>query len=421
MDFFFILIVISFLLGYVGIILEFWIRINKTAISLMLSGICWVLYFLGGSHSMADKLSYLSGHLSDVSQILFFLLGAMTLVEIIDSHKGFRLIVSIIRTQNKRQLFLFVSFVSFFLSAVLDNLTTTILMISILRKIIPDSHDRVLPNCMVVVAANAGGIWTPIGDVTTTMLWIDHRISTFRVIQALFFPSLISMIIPLLYFLPKLRGKYVSKDVAHGKEAFEPYGNFVFICGMGALMSVPLIKWLTGMPPFMGMIIALSALWLLTDIIHSREESRSHLRVSFILKKVDVSTVLFFLGILLAIDALEAIGILRSITSGLYQITNSPLLIATIIGILSACVDNVPLVAASIRMYNVDMYPMDAPFWLFIAFTSGFGGSLLSIGSSAGVALMGLEKVSFLRYFQVTFLAAFLGYCAGILCCALFV
>ena len=408
------LIISVFVIGYLAIILEFYVKINKTAVGIALAGLCWMIFFLRDPSLVQDSTKELAHHLGDISQIIFFLLGAMTLVELIDSHRGFNTIIGWIHTRSKRKLLVVVSILAFFMSAILDNLTTTILMISILRKLVPYRKDRLLLNIMVVIAANSGGAWTPIGDVTTTMLWINHRVSTLMVMKEIFLPSLVSMLIPLGIFMLGMKGRYPEPEVNFKDQEVEPGGKVVFVMGILSLISVPLIKWLTGMPPFMGMILALALLWIITDIIHYKYDDRQHLRIPFILTKIDVSTVLFFLGILLSIDALESIGVLKTIAFGLDKSIQSPTFIATAIGVVSAIIDNVPLVAASMGMYDVSIYPQDAPFWLLVAYTAGTGGSMLSIGSAAGVALMGIEKVDFITYCKKGTIPAFVGYAAGI-------
>lgn len=411
-----ILIITLFLIGYIGIILEHYIQVNKTAVGIAIAGGCWMIYFLGcHGGEIHECMGHLTHHLSDVSQIIFFLLGAMTLVELIDSHKGFTPIIRWMTTRSKRKLMILITIVSFFLSAVLDNLTTTILMISILRKLIPESKDRLLMNCLIVIAANSGGAWTPIGDVTTTMLWIEGRISTLGVMKEIFLPSVVSVLIPLAFFLKKEKGLLPKADGALREEQREPGGRIVLILGVLALLAVPVIKGVTGLPPFMGMMIGLSILWLVTDIFHFRHADRDHLRVAHVLKKIDLPSVLFFLGILLAVDALQSIGILKALAQGLDYALPNPTAIASVIGVISAIIDNVPLVAATMGMYDLAAYPQDAPLWLLIAFTAGTGGSMLSIGSAAGVALMGLEKIDFITYLRKATIPAALGYAGGIL------
>ncbi len=412
---FLFLIIGIFILGYLGIILEFYVKVNKTAIGIGLAVLCWMVYFLGCSSTLEKSIAELGHHLGDVSQIIFFLLGAMTLVELIDSHKGFNTVISWIQTQNKRKLIILISLISFFLSAVLDNLTTTILMISILRKLIPNSKERILPGCMIVIAANAGGAWTPIGDVTTTMLWIDNRISSLAVMKEIFLPSLLAMFIPLCIYLVGLKGSYPKSEINYKDQEREPGSKLIFLLGIGALMAVPVIKWLTGLPPFMGMLLALAVLWLVTDILHHKHEDREHLRIPYILTKIDVTSILFFLGILLAINALESVGILNELATMLNNTLPNPVAIATAIGAISAVIDNVPLVAATMGMYDRVAFPLDSSFWLLTAFTAGTGGSMLSIGSAAGVALMGIEKIDFITYFKKASLPAALGFIGGIL------
>ena len=405
----------TFIVGYLAIIFEFHLKISKTAVALALAALCWMFYFLFSGSSHSEMLKVLSAHLGETSQILFFLLGAMTVVELIDSHKGFHGVIGWVQTRSKRKLLIVVSVITFFLSAVLDNLTTTILMLSILRKLIPDKNDRLLPGIVTVIAANAGGAWTPIGDVTTTMLWINGRITTFMVMKKIFLPSMISLLVALLFYLYTSRGKYEKLTVQYGKEPREPGAQLIFILGILSLVSVPLIKYLTGLPPYMGILMGLAVLWIVTDILHYKYEERQRLRVPFILAKVEVSSVLFFLGILLGINALESVGILDMLASLVNRHISSPTLIATLIGVVSSIIDNVPLVAGAMGMYDLSVYPVDAPFWLLTAFTAGTGGSLLSIGSAAGVALMGIEKVDFITYAKKAFIPVGVGYAAGIL------
>ena len=401
-----------FIIGYIAIILEHYVRVNKTAVGVLLAGALWMIYFLVGG-DLNPSLE-LSKHLSEVSQVIFFLLGAMTLVELVDSHKGFNTVIRRIHTTSKRRMLVIISFFAFFLSSVLDNLTTTILMISVLRKLVPEKKERLTLNCMVVIAANAGGAWTPIGDVTTTMLWINHRVSTFAVMTKVFIPSLISMVVPLGIFLLFTKGQYRSDENDLFSEDTEPGATIVFTLGILSLIAVPFLKWATGIPPFMGMLIALALLWFVTDILHFKYDNREHLRVPHILTKIDISSVFFFMGILLSINALEAVGILKDIAIWLDQVTSSRLMIATFIGLVSAIVDNIPLVAATMGMYDGTIYPMDNPFWLMIAYTAGTGGSLLIIGSAAGVALMGIEKVDFISYMKKATIPALVGYLAGV-------
>jgi NhaD family Na+/H+ antiporter len=405
--------VLLFFLGYGAIILEHYIKVNKTAVALFIAAGCWMAYFVYSGNSPSDSLDVLNMHVGDVAQIILFLMGAMALVELIDCHRGFKIITDLIQTTSKRKLLWIIAAVAFFLSSVLDNLTTTILMISLLRKLVPKREDRLLLCCLVVIAANSGGAWTPIGDVTTTMLWINGQISTALVMKALFLPSLVSLIVPLVIFTFQSKGKYEAIPVPPEGDKTKPGGRLVFFLGIGALIFVPIFKALTGLPPFMGIMIGFAVLWLVTDILHDPYEDRYYLRVPHILTRIDISGILFFLGILLTVNALEAAGILREVALWLGSEIGSLPLIATLIGIISAIIDNVPLVAATMGMYPLQEYATDSPLWHMIAYAAGTGGSILIIGSAAGVALMGLEKVDFLSYTKKVSIPALLGYLAG--------
>lgn len=407
------LILIIFALGYLAIIFEHSLKVNKSGVALLIAALCWSLYFVGDQIALDKDLALLGHHVSDISQIIFFLLGAMTLVELVDSHKGFRLITNLICTTSKRSLLWIVTLITFFLSGILDNLTTTILMISLLRKLVPAKEDRILFSCMVVIAANAGGAWTPIGDVTTTMLWINGQLSSLAVIQALFWPSLISVLVPLVWYTIHLKGRFSHKGIK--EDLVEEKGaKIVFFFGVGGLVFVPIFKSITGLPPFMGVLLALGVLWLVTDLIHKNDETKDHLRVSSILNKIDTASVLFFLGILLTVASLQAVGILDILANWLNTEVRSLPLIATLIGFFSAIVDNVPLVAATMGMYSLEQFPLDHTFWHMIAYTAGTGGSLLIIGSSAGVAMMGMEKMDFITYMKKATIPVLLGYLLGI-------
>lgn len=410
-----IFILIVFFLGYIGIILEHSTKVNKSAVALFIAVLCWVIYIIGSNKPISADLTELAEHVSSVSQIIFFLLGAMALVELIDSHKGFKIITDAISSSSKRKLLWTISILTFFLSAVLDNLTTTILMISLLRKLVRDPKDRVSLSCMVVVAANAGGAWTPIGDVTTTMLWIEGQITTSSVIKNLFVPSLISMLVPLVWFSIKAKGNYAHLKEHLVAEKAEPGAKTVFYLGVGGLIFVPIFKTLTGLPPFMGMILSLGLLWIVTDLMHHKFDHREHLRVPSILSKIDTSSVLFFLGILLCVDALQTADILREFAKFLDTTIGNLPIIATLIGIFSAVVDNVPLVAACMGMYSLESFPTDHPLWLMIAYTAGTGGSMLIIGSAAGVAMMGMEKMNFFTFMKKATLPVFIGFIVGML------
>jgi len=414
------LLIAIFCLGYLAIIFEFVVRVNKTAVSLLLAVLCWLVYFFGDVRPPLESENTLIDHLGRVSEILFFLLGAMTLVELIDSHKGFHTFIHFLHTRSKRKMLWVIALISFFLSAVLDNLTTTILMVSILRKLIPHRNERFLYSCLVVVAANAGGAWTPIGDVTTTMLWIGGQITTVKVMKSVFLPSLISALFPVFIYSFCVKGKFPKSEIDFRDEPLEPGAHLVFCLGIALFLFVPFFKWLTGMPAFMGMLISLSIMWLITDIMHQRDEQRQHLQVPHILTKIDVSSILFFLGIILSVNALGSMGLLKSAAAALNQYLQSDILMSTTIGLISAIIDNVPLVVATKGMYSLQAVPVDSPFWLMIAYAAGTGGSILVMGSSAGVALMGLEKVDFLSYLRKVTVPVFLGYLIGISCLAVF-
>jgi NhaD family Na+/H+ antiporter len=407
-----ILLVDIFSLGYAAIIFEHILKISKSAVAILMAVACWAVFFLGSPLSMHDNLVHLNENVSGVAQIIFFLLGAMTIVELIDSHRGFKIVTDAIRTTSKRKMLWLISFVAFFLSSILDNLTTTILMISLLRKLIPDWKDRILLCCLVVIAANAGGAWTPIGDVTTTMLWIDGQLTSLAVMKALFTPSIISMLVPLVYFSFRVKGR-ISQSQSALKETEEPGARIVFFLGVAGLVCVPIFKAITGLPPFMGILISLSILWLVTDGIHHAFTERKHLRVPHILTKIDISGVLFFLGILLCVGSLEAANLLQDLATWLSNQVSSLPIIATLIGIFSAIVDNVPLVAATMGMYSLDQFPPDHPLWHMIAYAAGTGGSILIIGSSSGVALMGMEKVDFVTYMKKVSIPVLVGYLIG--------
>lgn len=408
------LILTVFGLGYLAIIFEHVIKVNKTAIALLIAVLCWVIYFATTIAPVDQDLLILGKHVSDVSQIIFFLIGAMTIVELIDSHKGFKVITSLIRTNSKRKMIWIVAILTFFLSAVLDNLTTTILMISLLRKMIPIRHERFLLSCIVVIAANAGGAWTPIGDVTTTMLWINGQLSSLSVMKALFLPSIVSLLIPVLYYFFQQKGNYTQATPEEMDGDVPPGSRLVFFVGMGSLIFVPIFKTLTGLPPFMGVLLGVAVLWLITDRLHHKYEERHHLTIPTILNKIDTAGVLFFLGILLCINALETAGILTDLAQWLDREVRNQVFIATLIGVISAVIDNVPLVAGTMGMYPLSEFPMDSQLWHMIAYAAGTGGSMLIIGSAAGVALMSLEKIDFITYMRKMTIPILVGYLAGI-------
>lgn len=405
--------ILTFVIGYIAIAMEHITRINKTSIALLMAIICWTLQFINQAKASENNLQYLSEHIGSISQVIFFLLGALTIVEIISAHKGFQIISNAIRINSKKKLLWSLGTIAFFLSSILDNLTTTIVMVTLLRKLTEPGEDRLVLGGAVVVAANAGGAWTPIGDVTTTMLWIGGQLTTFSVIKSLFLPSLTCLLASLAALTITLKGDFLPTCFSR-EEKMEPMGMTVFWLGIGCLIFVPIFKIATGLPPFMGMIFGLGIMWLFTDIVHSRYEDREHLLVPNVMAKIDVSGVLFFLGVLLAVDALHTAGILDELAIWISHAVGNLHIIAVIIGLVSAIIDNVPLVAATMGMYDLPQYPPDSSFWNLIAYCAGTGGSILIIGSAAGVAFMGMERIQFYWYFRRVGWAAAVGYFAGV-------
>jgi Na+/H+ antiporter NhaD/arsenite permease-like protein len=408
-------ILIIFIIGYLAIALEHPIRINKAASALLTGVLCWTIYIL--FESDPEHVNHqLVEHLGEVSEILFFLMGAMTIVELIDSHDGFDAITSRIKTNNKRKLLWIISILTFFLSAILDNLTTSIVMVSLLRKIISDKQERMIALGMVVISANAGGAWSPIGDVTTTMLWIGGQITTSNIIMKLIIPSLVCMIIPLILVSFKFKGE--EKNLGNitgnaGTTQFEK--NFVLIAGICSLIFVPIFKTITHLPPYMGILFGLGNLWIITEIIHSGKDEAEKGMYSVVnaLRKIDVPSILFFLGILIAVSALQSTGQLKDVAVALNEKVGNMNVIVMILGLLSSIIDNVPLVAAAMGMYDLSVYPTDHYFWEFLAYCCGTGGSALIIGSAAGVAVMGMERIEFFWYLRKITVFAVIGYFAG--------
>jgi Na+/H+ antiporter NhaD/arsenite permease-like protein len=411
------LVVLVFILGYLAIAFEHPIRINKAASALLTGALCWSIYAL----SSADKEAVshqLTEHLGDVSGILFFLLGAMVIVELIDAHDGFEIITQRIQTANKKKLVWLVAIITFFLSAVLDNLTTTIVLVSLLRKLIADRQERLMFAGLVVIAANAGGAWSPIGDVTTTMLWIGNQITAGNIILKTFLPSVVCMLIPTMLISWRMKGNVSQRPEPLASKNFTYNAkerNLVFWLGVGCLLMVPVFKTITHLPPYMGILFGLGIMWVITETIHSKKDEREKgvLSVNHALRKIDSPSVLFFLGILLSISALQSTGVLSDMAIWMDKTIGNISVITLLIGMLSAIVDNVPLVAASQGMYSLDQFPTDHYFWEFLAYCAGTGGSTLIIGSAAGVAAMGLEKIDFFWYLKKIGWLALLGYLAG--------
>jgi len=407
-----------FVLAYAAIALEHPLRVNKTAIALLAAGVLWTVYALyaGGTHVVPQELGE---SLAGTAQIVLFLMGAMAIVEVIDAHNGFEVLTSRVRTESLPRLVWLVGLVTFFLSAVLDNLTTTIVMLSLMKKLLQRREDRLLFAGFIVIAANAGGAWTPIGDVTTTMLWIGGQITALPIMKGLFVPALVSLLVPLAVLSWRLRGQAVKAPAridtegSGGTSAFER--QLMFGLGLGILMAVPAFKAFTGLPPFMGILLGLGVLWLVGDLVHRHkdDEAKTHLTLVSALQRIDMSAVLFFVGILLAVATLEHAGLLADLAQWLEQVVGRQDLIVLLIGLVSAVVDNVPLVAAAMGMYSLQQFPADSFLWAFLAYCAGTGGSILIIGSAAGVAAMGLEKIDFFWYVRKISPWALMGYLAG--------
>ena len=415
-----ILLLAVFLVGYTAIALENRLGINKAATALITGVICWTIYIAWSpdKNGVDDQLTL---HLGELSGILFFLLSAMTIVELIDAHDGFNVITDRINQSNQRKLMWIIAFISFFLSALLDNLTTTIVMVSLIRKLISEHQQRLFFAGLIVIAANAGGAWSPIGDVTTTMLWIGGQITSVNLIINLILPSIVCLLIPLFIVSMRLKGHVSRPEIENNgvKNVTLPVQQqkIVFFSGVLILVLVPVFKTVTHLPPYMGILIGLGILWVITEIMHGKkaEPERHQLSVSQALQKVDSPTILFFLGILLAITALQSSGILATFAEWVNNKIENEHIIALCLGLLSSVVDNVPLVAAAQGMYGLDQYPPDHSFWIFMAYTTGTGGSALIIGSAAGVAAMGLEKIDFFWYLKRITLIALAGYFGGAL------
>lgn len=422
----YIAMIVVFVLGYLAIALEHPIHIDKAASALVTGVVCWALYAVQLNFS-TDIEHQVLHHISEIAGILFFLIGAMTIVELVDAHDGFSIITDRVKTQNQVKLLWIVGLITFFLSAVLDNLTTAIVMVSLLRKLIESRQKRWLFAGVVVIAANAGGAWSPIGDVTTTMLWIGKQITAFSIIRQVFLPSLVCLVVPLIYLSFKLKGnlKRPTKEIKSHHDHFIPERDkkILFIAGIAGLLFVPIFKTVTHLPPFMGMMLSLGIIWIISERMHRDKdyELKRKLTVIGVLRKIDTASVLFFLGILLAVASLQSAGQLGDMAdlldnsigttekSGIY-------IVSIFIGLLSSIVDNVPLVAAAMGMYPIDAagyFMQDGLFWEFLAYCAGTGGSALIIGSAAGVAVMGIEGIDFIWYMRRISVLALMGYFSG--------
>ena len=437
-----ILIVVAFVLGYACIATESLLKVNKAAIALLMFVACWTLYmfdpmpYLTAIHGYTGNLSGMAAavtsiiqeHLGDTSTTLFFLMGAMTIVEVVDQNGGFNWVRKVMKTKSKRALLWRIAFLTFILSAILDNLTTSIVMIMILRKLITERNDRLIYASLVIIAANSGGAFSPIGDVTTIMLWNKGLITAVGVISEILVPSLVSMVIPAFILQYHLKGELHMPEVKESAETVagdltERQRKAVFWIGVGGLMFVPVFKSITHLPPFVGILLVLGVLWTTTELFyshlqHGHDTEGTQKRVTNLLSRVDMSTILFFLGILMAVSCLAEVGVLTAMGDGLNTIfEGNHYLVTGIIGVLSSIVDNVPLVAGCMGMYPVaaagDM-AVDGIFWQLLAYCAGVGGSMLIIGSAAGVVVMGLEKITFGWYMKRITWIAFVGYLAGI-------
>ncbi len=428
-------IVATFIIGYACIALEHPLKVNKTATALLLGVILWTLYafahvqFAGLIPEGSTWTNELTHHLGSTAEIVFFLLGAMTIVTLVDEYQGFRIITDLITTRDKKKLLWTLSIITFFLSAILDNMTTAIVMCALLRKLIADQKERWLFAGMIILAANAGGAWSPIGDVTTIMLWIGGQVTTVNIMVKTLLASLACLVVPCAILGATLKGEVVSPDdSAEGVVIDQKWQRLIFFVGIAALVFVPVFKTITHLPPYLGMLFGLSVLWVLTEII-SRKHSKDNVALptaSKTLEHIDTPSILFFLGILMAVACLETCGALAILASGLnntfidMHVGSEPVgffLIDLIIGVLSSIIDNVPLVAASMGMYPIHgaevMFDVNHPFWEFLAYCAGTGGSLLIIGSAAGVAVMGMEKIDFIWYLKKITPLALAGYIAG--------
>ncbi len=431
-------VILCFIIGYLSIVFEHPLKLDKSVPALLMGSLIWGIIavghldIVGHDHELAHMEDGLLHHLGKTAEILVFLLGAMTIVELVDLHKGFSVITDLIRTRNKRKLLWVLSILAFFLSAILDNLTCTIVFISLLRKIIPDRNDRLWFIAFIVIAANAGGAWSPIGDVTTTMLWIGKKVSTGDLITRLFVPSVICAVVPLIIgsfskqFAGDLPEPTAAQAAAQSQKRLLSSRTMLF-AGIGGLLFVPVFKTITHLPPYMGMMLSLGVVWLLSEYIHPEEEFDEERKEMYsarkALSRIEMTSIIFFLGILMAVAGLESVvatvidgkplGLLASLAENLRHVIPDQDIVVVILGFLSAVIDNVPLVAASMGMYPMDLYPMDDHLWHFIAYCAGTGGSMLIIGSAAGVAAMGMERIDFIWYLRKFSWIAMLGFISG--------
>jgi len=413
-------LVIAFVLAYALIALEEPLKINKAATALVGAGLLWIIYTLSTGNP-ARVNEELAGSLVETAQVAFFLMGAMTIVEVVAAHDGFDIITSQLRAKTLAGLLVFLCIVTFFLSAVLDNLTTTIVMVSLVTRLLGERQDRLLLAGMIVIAANAGGAWSPMGDVTTTMLWIGGQVSALPIVTKLFLPSLVNLLVPLAIVGWTVRGRpllLAAADPASATAATPAFErNLMFVLGLAALLWVPLFKAWTHLPPFLGILFGLGVLWTIGEVLHRNKsfEERQRVTIANALTRIDMNAIVFFVGILLAVATLEHAGILASLARALDATFGRLDLIVMTIGLVSAVIDNVPMVAAAMGMYSLEAFPQDSFLWEFMAYCTGTGGSILIIGSAAGVAAMSIEKIEFVWYLKRFSLLAISGYVAGAL------
>ena len=433
-------VVLCFIVGYIVIVFEHPLHLDKSVPALLMGSLCWAFVSLGHlevvdhHHHVGPLDDVLLHHIGKTAEILIFLIGAMTIVELIDLHKGFSVITNRIRTRSKRSMLIIISILAFFLSATLDNLASTIVLVSLLRRLVPDKTERLWFVSMAVIGANAGGAWSPIGDVTTTMLWIGKKVSTEGLIMRIFIPSVICIAVPVIacMFLKPFQGNITPSNRDFDSKIEEEKllsSRTMLLVGIGALVFVPIFKSITHLPPYVGMMLSLGFVWLVSEYIHPEEnfdESRKEAYSAHkALSRIELSSIIFFLGILMAVAALESVvvmgasgekvGFLMSLAERLQEAIPNQDIVIIILGFLSAIIDNVPLVAASMGMYPMDAFPMDDKLWHFIAYSAGTGGSMLIIGSAAGVAAMGMERIDFIWYLKNIAWLAFLGFIAGAL------
>ena len=410
------LVIIIFIVGYIVIAMEHPLKLNKAATALLTGILCWTFYILSGVEK-TKAVHELLNHLSDISAILFFLLGAMTIVELIASHNGFALITQKIKTKSKIKLLWIIAIITFCLSSILNNMTTAIVMTSLTAKLLQDKNDRLWFAGIIIITANAGGAFSPIGDVTTTMLWIGNQITSQNLLAQLSLPALMVCIVPLVIISSKFRNQTVIYKATEKISIDKKESGIVLISGIILLLMVPVFKVATSLPPFMGVLLALSILWIIVSMINFSKapKKRFKLTAAQALKRIDTPSILFFLGMLLAVSAIQSFGMLKYIASFLEKSLGNIYLIGTSFGFASAFISNVPLVAATQGMYDLSTYPTDHPFWEFIALTTGTGGSIIVFGSAAGIAAMGIEKIEFMWYLKKISWIALAGFLAGIL------